>query len=245
MLPCTIMKEDSEMKQKIKTALINISLILGAALLVVNTPKLHRTYIRSVVSDNVVMLLTEKGGGTGWVVNTPNGNQVTVTNNHICEGMDYLLAKTDQGEIFLEVLERSAKQDVCILTPVPGRSGLDLASDPDVGDTVFVIGHPYLLPKTLTHGEFTGFFKSTELAGFTEDANDKDCDETIPFMGLYACIKSVDAGLIALAISPGNSGSPVVNVYGNVVGVVYAGYQIGISNLFVPSKFVADLIKMY
>lgn len=208
-------------------------------------PKLHRAYLKSSVGDNVVMLINAGGGGgTGWVVNTPNGTQVTVSNKHVCGNDKVMMAENQHGRVFVRVLEISTEHDLCILEPIAGKSGLDLASGHSDGDQVFAIGHPYLLPLHVTYGDITSSVETFEMLGWIDEGA-TGCDEILNTPYGQACFKRTESILITAAIAPGNSGSPVVNIWGNVVGVAFAGYQTGLSNLIVPAKFVANLIKMY
>jgi S1-C subfamily serine protease len=62
----------------------------------------------------------------------------------------------------------------------------------------------------------------------------------------YACIEKFDTNHITAISYGGNSGSPVVNFWGNVVGVLFAGNSRAITESFtVPLKNIKEFIDQY
>jgi S1-C subfamily serine protease len=138
--------------------------------------------------------------GTGFVV----ASDVVMTNNHVVDGCDRVLARTADGRWLAAVppARRDADLDLAILN-IPGRPGpvLPFRAAPQLrrGESVVAYGFPLagLLssdPK-LTRGEVNG------LAGIRNDPN------TIQ---------------ISAEVQPGNSGGPLLDMQGHVVGVVVA-----------------------
>jgi hypothetical protein len=139
----------------------------------------------------------------------------------------------------------SDETDLCILEGMPGVDGLSLGSEPSMGEEVTVVGHPHLRPLQLSKGEITGtqdvqildHVISTDnpflAAMLNLDPNAK-CDQpkneikTIDldgFMGgkvVLCLVVTRDAYMTSVVIYPGNSGSPLINWYGNVIGVAFA-----------------------
>ena len=138
-----------------------------------------------------------RGHGTGFFID-PWG--MVVTNYHVVEGASSLKIKTKSGLMMdiRGVAAADAENDVVILSailPVDSIRTLRMAPAlPQVGDKIVVIGTPYhpQLAQTITDG-------------------------------IVSAIRQVPGGKrliqISAPISPGSSGSPVVNTSGDVVGI--------------------------
>ncbi len=59
------------------------------------------------------------------------------------------------------------------------------------------------------------------------------------------CLRQLKSILTTLGIYPGNSGSPVVNKYGNLVGVVFAGNNQTNYGYVIPLKQVREFLSIY
>lgn len=114
------------------------------------------------------------------------------------------------GNINRKILYNSPNHDICFLEPV-GSKYFELASSVHRGEKISIIGHPRGLPQSIVDGRIVG----EEYAKFS----------WLPKAGKIKFFRST-------AISyPGNSGSPVVNRYGNVVGILFAGRSINYVNV--------------
>lgn len=208
------------------------------------------------VSEQTLMLTDvdgAKGGGTGFVVHTPSGRKYTLTNAHICHMTSSggaLRAISKEGvSLYLQVLNVAKDRDLCVLTPFPGKAGLELATDLREGQTIYVVGHPHLLPNTPSSGLFT--YQDTVQIADPSAASADECDridgnwtefKTI-FGPMSVCVQSRMAGFTNATIYPGNSGSAVTNSDGDVVGVIFAGD--GVLGYFVPRSLVEDFLNKY
>jgi S1-C subfamily serine protease len=230
-------------------------LLLTATMLLAGTaitmaPQLHRSYLRSEVGSKVYVVRGSydgRGGGTGFAVKAPSGKSYIVTNDHVCEASKdkkTMFVHDDSGVgIPRQILERSVYSDLCILEGMPGVEGLSVSYAPSPGDELYVVGHPKLMPLTLSHGEMIG--KETVSIPIGMVSEELKCDQpknvmlpliTIIFgvtpdpgySGPMVCLERIkDAYLTNVIIQPGNSGSPVVDALGNVVAVVFAGDGLG------------------
>lgn len=183
--------------------------------------------------DSVVMLtptnLTNRGG-TGFLLNTPVGPR-TITNAHVCaiskDGT--LLAHVDQKpRQILRILKIDNKVDLCVLEPVYGVPALTMGAT-DVSDysTVFTWGHPGLRPLTLETGKAMPAQLIELFMGFPVDGLCKagyKVEVFSPFFGdVEICLISQMGRSSTVRTFGGQSGSPVLNSQGHVIGVIFAG----------------------
>ncbi len=137
-----------------------------------------------------------RGLGSGFIVN-PDG--IVLTNAHVVADSDEVMVKlVDQREFKAKVLGTDPTTDVAVLKiDAKGLPSVKLG-DPSktrVGDWVVAIGTPYGLDNTVTSGIVSA--KSRALPG----------DSVVPFI-------QTDA-----AVNPGNSGGPLFNMDGEVIGI--------------------------
>src|SRR5687768_10176906 len=136
------------------------------------------------------------GTGSGFIV---SNDGILLTNAHVVADADEVLVKlTDQREYRAKVLGSDAATDVAVLKIEAKNLPIVKLGDPAgtrVGDWVVAIGTPYGLDNTVTSGIVSA--KSRSLPG----------DGVVPFI-------QTDA-----AVNPGNSGGPLFNLSGEVVGI--------------------------
>jgi serine protease Do len=136
------------------------------------------------------------GTGSGFIV---GADGIVLTNAHVVADADEVLVKlTDQREYRAKVLGSDTATDVAVLKIEAKNLPVVKLGDPSatrVGDWVVAIGTPYGLDNTVTSGIVSA--KSRSLPG----------DGVVPFI-------QTDA-----AVNPGNSGGPLFNLNGEVVGI--------------------------
>jgi serine protease Do len=141
-----------------------------------------------------------QGVGSGFVL-TADG--LVVTNHHVVDGRDTLEVELDDGRVFTaKVVGTDAPTDVALLR-LEGAKGLPTvalgASDKlRVGDWVVAIGAPMGLQQSVSAGIVAGKGRGN--------------------LGLYR-ESFVDFLQVDAALAPGNSGGPLFNLAGEVVGV--------------------------
>lgn len=213
-------------------------------------------FIHSAVGENVVSIMDVdkvRGGSTGFFVNTPGGNTFILTNNHVCGLANSGGALLIDSEYIATVVAHSLDHDLCIVSNPMNYDGINLAKDSRDGEDIFVVGHPLLEPLALVKGEIAGTMQVDIRMGYNlpcTDAGEKkiemDPESMSAMFGIQSvCIRNYEAQATTANILPGNSGSPVVNIKGEVVGVVFADREDGpgrgyIVPLSYVQKFLSD-----
>lgn len=161
----------------------------------------------------------ETSSGTGFIVSSDG---ILVTNYHVIEGATSAIAKSENGAVFIVdgVLGTDAKNDLAVLKlRARDLPFLTLADSARVepGQRVAVIGSPQGLEGTLSEG-IVSAVRNLEEEG-----------------------RRIQ---ITAAISPGSSGSPVLNEKGEVVGVATAFLRGGQAlNFATPSEAAVKLLN--
>ncbi len=169
-----------------------------------------------------------QGVGSGFII-SPDG--LILTNAHVVEGAEEVTVKlSDKREFSAQVLGADARTDVAVLkiaaTGLPAVRIGD-AKKTEVGEWVAAIGSPFGLESTVTAGIVSA--KSRNLPD----------ERLVPFI-------QTD-----VAVNPGNSGGPLFNLDGEVVGInsmIYSrtGGYMGVSfaiPIDVAMKVKDDLVK--
>jgi serine protease Do len=170
--------------------------------------------------------------GSGFVIDGKEG--LIVTNNHVIEGAEEIDINFHDGSKLTvdKIIGRDTKADLALLKVTPKKPLADVkfgsSADIEVGDWVMAIGNPFGLGGSVSLGIIS--------------AKSRDINS-----GPYDDYLQTDA-----AINKGNSGGPLFNMNGEVVGVNTAiisptGGSIGIG-FAVPSDTVAgvvDQLKQY
>lgn len=190
--------------------------------------ELHDRFLHSH-KESVVRLVSPKGGsGTGFVIKVKNKKYI-LTNKHVCmmnKGGDLSALDQRGGDRIVKVLVASKHYDLCLMTSRQDLPNLKFARSYEIFDNAAVLGHPLGLPITLEKGRLV----SREVIQLRVSCNEK-YDERKEVKGFLRLILGIDAICIKnfnsirsnAAIYKGNSGSPMLNIWGNVNGVVFAG----------------------
>lgn len=169
----------------------------------------------------VIQIATPYSTGTGFYLKSPH---LIITNEHVIRGNQQVVVNGfNLPKHLVRVLYADQKLDLAFLE-VPDTYEIPevpLAKNGDVhqGDPVIAIGHPF---------------------GFKFSATQGIVSNTMHLMGEVTYIQH-DA-----ALNPGNSGGPLVNMAGEVVGVntfiVRDGDNIGFS---LPAHYLEETIREY
>ncbi len=163
--------------------------------------------------------------GSGFIISTSG---YIVTNNHVVEEADEItVTLQDETRLTAEVVGRDAKTDLALLK-VKASGDLPTVTFGDssklrVGDWVVAIGNPFGLGGTVTAGIVSGRQRDIRA-------------------GPYDDFIQTDA-----SINQGNSGGPMFNVAGEVVGIntailAPAGHSVGVG-FAIPSNLAGPILE--
>lgn len=175
-------------------------------------PEVYAANVNSVVSINVSATGTNVFGQSVQTAASGSGFAITqdgyiVTNYHVVEGASSVKVTLYNGETYdASVIGGDEDYDIAVIKiDVNGLSPVVLgdSSKIAIGETVAAIGNPL--------GELT-FSMSQGIVSCVDRAINVD---GTPFNMIQ----------VDCSINPGNSGGPLVNTYGEVVGIVSAKYS--------------------
>src|SRR6476469_3731937 len=160
-----------------------------------------------------------------------------VTNNHVVGNSKVVdVTSIDGNRYSANVTGRDPFSDLAVLNIIPYSNStqksspflfkpivLGNSSELEVGDQVIAIGNPYGLDNTMTSGIVSQVGRAVQAP-----------------VGGYSIpdVLQTDA-----ALNPGNSGGPLFNIKGQVVGVTFGGIPGGI-NFAVPSDIVRHIVPV-
>ena len=165
--------------------------------------------------------------GSGFVIDAAEG--IVVTNNHVIADADLIEVNfSDGSKLKAELIGTDTKTDIAVLKVDPTLKKLKAVKFGEsdkirIGDWVMAIGNPFGLGGTVTVGIVS--------------ARNRNIDA-----GPYDDFIQTDA-----AINRGNSGGPLFDMYGDVIGISTAiispsGGSIGIG-FSIPSKLAINVVQ--
>lgn len=169
----------------------------------------------------VIQIATPFSTGTGFYL---KAHDLIVTNEHVVRGNKRVVidGATFQRQI-VKVLYLDPRHDIAFLKTPKEHSmpSVDLSAGEVLreGDQVITVGHPFGLKYTATQGIISNMLeKQNDIAYIQHDA----------------------------ALNPGNSGGPLIDSEGHVVGIntfiIRDGNNIGFS---LPAKYIQNAIESY
>lgn len=168
---------------------------------------LTATQIYQDASSGVVQIRARTASGedlgTGIVLNDEG---LILTNNHVVAGEQELIVSPGKQTSITRsatLVGQEANEDLALIKVNPSGLGLKplklvSSSSTQIGDTVYALGNPYGLDETLTKGIVSALGREIQA----------------PDGAKIAGAIQTDA-----ALNPGNSGGPLLDQEGNVIGV--------------------------
>jgi len=146
--------------------------------------------------------------GTGFVIAYGNSDYI-VTNFHVVDGLENSTVTFSNGDAYqAEVVGSDAYSDLALVSVKSSPSEfhplqLGVSSSLKVGESVVAIGNPYGLSGTITVGIVSQVGRTLQ-----EDT-----------LGGFAIADTIQ---FSAAVNPGNSGGPLIDSNGTVVGITTA-----------------------
>lgn len=234
------------MIQTLKMTIKGVGLAAAILILPLMGHRLHKHYLYDAKGMSVIKLLGEYSGGTGFQVKY-KGKQYTLTNFHICAAADQedTLKSVDYfgNTRRLKVLARYDKNDLCVLEPISFLPAIRLANSYYMHEQIYLIGHPRLEALTMQTASLVAKYDINIMMPCHKYSERRRCTTSTYDEPVY-CSKIFTA-LHANVISyGGNSGSPVLDDFGNLVGVLFAGQRSAVTaSYIVPLEYVKDFLK--
>jgi serine protease Do len=174
--------------------------------------------VQQVLPSLVVVRGHRFGAGSGIVWDSSG---LILTNNHVVGRRTPIVLLQDDREYESKLVARDPDVDLALLSiDAAGLTPLRPASvSPRVGEMVFAFGHPWGQRNTVTRGIVSALVSAQNRRG-----------QTLP-------IVRSDAPL-----APGNSGGPLVNAMGEVIGInamIIGGDQ----SVSIASSVAVDFVK--
>jgi putative serine protease PepD len=173
----------------------------------VSSTALSATQVYDKDSTGVVTIKAQSAResdlGTGIVLNDKG---LILTNDHVIEGAEQITVSTGGSSSVTrtaKLVGEEANEDLALIEVNPSGMGLKPlafvdSSSTEVGAQVYAIGNPYGLEKTLTKGIVSALERQI----------------SAPDGHAISGAIQTDA-----ALNPGNSGGPLINEHGEVIGV--------------------------
>lgn len=184
-------------------------------------------------------------GGTGSILKSTENGSTILTNKHVCRLIEQG-GYVEQGGKSYEVTsyKKFSDHDLCLIR-IDHNFGVSLRISKKLAkasDTVYVSGHPHLLPHIVTKGHLSDNMGIQLITGV------KDGCSTDPILcmllGGDPVIQKFDSQVVSNLIQPGSSGSAVFNDSGEIVGVVFAGSGDLCFGFIVPQKYLLYFMAM-
>lgn len=189
-----------------------VSDTVAQALASATPPPTFSSLVYRVIQPSLVLIQTEAPGENGKVENGLGSGVVIddsgdiLTSLHVvANASDIQLTFADGTQSSAQVIAQQPENDIALLhaSQPPAQLVPAMLGNPNamrVGDEAFVVGNPFGLYSSMSAGVISGFDRSFQ----PSNGNQK-------LQGLI----QIDA-----AVNPGNSGGPLLNRNGQVIGIV-------------------------
>ncbi len=168
--------------------------------------------------------VSEDGLGSGVVIDLRGS---ILTSLHVVNNASEIeVTYPDGSRSPAELASYQPEKDIAVLTPLtpPPQVFPAILGNPDsmrVGDEAFVVGNPFGLYASMSAGVISGFNRSFQPPGNSQ---------------IIEGLIQIDA-----AVNPGNSGGPLLNRFGHVIGIVTGIVNPTEENFFIGIGFAVPI----
>ncbi len=198
-------------------------------------PPAYSSLVYQVIRPSIVLIQTQGPGqtaddeesnglGTGVVIN--DSGDILTSLHVITNATTIELLFADGTEASAEVIATQPENDIAVLHPsqppallIPATLGNPNAMQ--IGDEAYAVGHPLGLYGSMSSGVISGFDRT-----FRPPNSEQRLEGLI----------QIDA-----AVNPGNSGGPLLNRYGQVIGIVTGLANPTDDNFFIGIGFAVPI----
>lgn len=218
------------------TPILNNSVIIKDKTRIYDKTSLNKSINK--VYNSVVYIDSNKVKGTGFIYKIDNEYAYILTNEHVISDEEITIEYTNKKTSSGDVIGKDKYLDLAVIRVskkyINQVANMGKSSDVNIGDQIFAIGNPISsnYKFTVTSGIISGLNRKVK----------KTIDEDIDY---YLDTIQMDA-----SVNYGNSGGPLCNVNGEVIGIVTAkqndenveglGFAIPIDTV---KKYLDDLEK--
>ena len=186
------------------------------------------TYEKVRQDQSIKLSFKPKSEGSGIIWGP---NKLIITNAHVVKGHNIIRARTYQRQVLkLELVGMYEGLDLAVLKTSTAHALDKLPSAcytkelPPIGSWVAAVGHPYSMPFSLSSGVVSAQYRGQNLKEWTRY-----------FPGF---IQS------SLTLNPGNSGGPLINEYGMMLGLNTATRQNAVGMAFtLPISRIIPVVR--
>lgn len=181
--------------------------------------------IVSLVQPATVLIETNRGKGSGFIVTSYEGKFLVFTNAHVARGSSWITITTTEGKKYpADILKINNPGDVAILSitvlenlPYASINNFVSYENVEIGEDILVFGNPFGYSQTVTKGIVSGKRK-------------------LPLASEWGA--PVDVIQHDAATAPGSSGGLVINMQGKIIGIHTAGSVYGQGfNFAIPAYY--------
>jgi S1-C subfamily serine protease len=185
---------------------------VAQALASATPPPAYSSLVYRAIWPSLVLIQTQIPGADGEVENGLGSGVVIdeagdiLTSLHVvANASEIQLTFADGTQASAQIIVQQPENDIAVLqaSQLPGLLVPATLGNPNamrVGDEAFVVGNPFGLYSSMSAGVISGFDRPFQLPSTQQELE-----------GLI----QIDA-----AVNPGNSGGPLLNRYGQVVGII-------------------------